>query len=1150
MDTTIEELIESWRSGNKVPCEQLINYRDLSQEQQLELICMELLIRRERGESPKLEEFLARFPQYQKELEAHFALEDFLSTEAIPESRARGEPIDPYGYSDWPLSVRAEVTHPLSVGNGWNNLTEEFDTKSEFSNTDDPSMNLAGRRFGDYVLLRVLGKGGMGLVFEARQISLNRTVALKMMRGDWQNEKGRKQFKREAQAIAGLDYPHIVKILDAGEVNGNPYYTMNVMTGGSLAEHLDEFTGQTRKAVELVATIAEALGHVHDQGIVHRDIKHSNILLDTEKQPHLSDFGLCRDLQHDPSTTIANGNVIGTPMFLAPEQIETGFGKISPATDVYALGVVLFHLVAGHPPFDGKSVMQVLWGSVHKEPDFQEVPEMELAKILRGCLAKRPSERYENAGKLAEQLNAWLGRQKVTRPILGRMMQRFRRLKQKTKVALVGIVCLSLFMAARPLFEFFNARQDVPTLESTNQELVLSHKARKQAEEIKVMALTDAERARQALAMEKVARVESTMNAERLREMLAMTENGLIPKQNESQKLDFLTRFEERKLQALQENLVGDSEVLAVCFSSDGAYMAWSDMWGNVKIRHRVTLQYLDGQPLQENYPVWTLAFHPQRNILAWGSQGGVVTLFDLATKTRIASADMNSTGVGHVEFTRDGKHLICACADSISTWNADDLLAQGVVGPNPIATRITHSSNFPSVSHIQQRGQIVSAGDDGYIRIWDWKNGREVRSEPVSQQRLQKVVVSPDGKMIATGGEDGFLRLLESDTLKLIHQFSGSRNGNWIRGLAFSPDGSRLVSTSEFGEIRLWDVLERRELSCIPAHKNQSMSIAFAPDGTRFATAGHDHKCRVWDLEKIEEDGYLSIGESAFQSLSVGSRIATLACDDGQIRIIDLRSKRQVPAINTEDRVVRRVAMSPDGTRMVSIGFDRRLNLWDLASCNKVWSVLTEAQDSCGISFSEDSRFLGIGAKNFVYVWDMETLKLHRTILTNSELSNQVAFQPGSQNIAFLIVDPELSYICIHNLITGQDIYKLPENRDHLRAIKFNASGKKIAALGTEGIVKVWEIGTANLACVEKDGSPTLFSCLDFGRQEKLLAVGDSNGYVRLYDVDSFDKPLLSLHQGGKITNVAFSQDGDFLVSTSDNGTVKIWDARPLTEE
>ena len=286
----------------------------------------------------------------------------------------------------------------------------------------------------------------MGLVFEARQISLNRTVALKMMRGDWQNAKGRKQFKREARAIAGLDYPHIVKILDTGEVNGNPYYTMNVMAGGSLAEHLDEFTGQTRKAVELVATIAEALGHVHDQGIVHRDIKHSNILLDAEKQPHLSDFGLCRDLQHDPSTTIANGNVIGTPMFLAPEQIETGFGKISPATDVYSLGVVLFHLVVGRPPFEGKTPMQVLWGSLHKEPDFQEVPDARLTKILRGCLAKHTSERYTNAGQLAEQLVAWLGQNNLRRPILGRMMRRFWR---RAGFIFVGILCLSLIAALR-----------------------------------------------------------------------------------------------------------------------------------------------------------------------------------------------------------------------------------------------------------------------------------------------------------------------------------------------------------------------------------------------------------------------------------------------------------------------------------------------------------------------------------------------------------------------------------------------------------------------------------------------------------------------------------------------------------------------------
>jgi eukaryotic-like serine/threonine-protein kinase len=1118
METIIDELIQRWRSGDKVPCEQLINDGNLNHEQQLELICMELLIRRELGESPRLDEFLTRFPHYQKELEAHFALEDFLSTEGRPVSLPSREQIAPYENADWPLSVRTELTHPLSVGSGGSNLTVEFDPNSDLSITDDLSIHLAGRRFGDYMLLRVLGKGGMGLVFEARQISLNRIVALKMMRGDWQNAKGRKQFKREAQAIAGLDFPHIVKILEAGEINGNPYYTMKVMAGGSLAEHLEEYTGQTHKAVELVATIAEALSHVHDRGIVHRDIKHSNILLDAEKRPHLSDFGLCRDLLQDPSTTIANGNVIGTPMFLAPEQIETGFGKISPATDVYALGVILFHLVVGHPPFYGKSVMQVLWGSVHKEPDFQEVPEIELAKILRGCLAKRASERYENAGQLAEQLSAWLGQKKERPPIIGRMIRSLKQLKRKKTILVGGISCLLLLIVAKSIYQSISTRQNIPELDS----ILEGHNKARLIRDDEIRKRT-------------------------------IVENSLFAKRGESPKLNFLDRLMKRKERAILETKSGgNSEVLAVCFSSDGAYMAWSHRKGNIKIRHRPSSKVLDNDAIKTFTPVWTMAFHPQQNILAWGAQDGFVTIFDVTKQNEVIRFPVSREGVGDVEFTRDGKYLICACAKMISTWDLEELLERRSSQPKPNAIPIVLASNVQTVSQIQSSDRIVFCGEDGYVRVWDWRNHRQLREEKISNGALHNVVVSPDGNRIAAGGGDGIVRLLDAETLKVNHEFN-REGGNWIRGLAFSPDGRRLVSTSDNGDIRLWDIFERRELSYVGTHSKpemsvRSLSVAFAPDGQHFATAGDDNKCRVWEIDKIENDGFLSVGDSAIRSISVGSKIAALGCDDGQIRMFDLRLKTLLPPIKTKERSIEQLAISPDETMIAFIGLESSLSLWDVSQGVIVSRSALEVTEPCGLSFSADGR-LGIGAKDFALVWYLPRLQLQYKIPTSCQFFNQVSFQQGLQKIAYVDADLELPKLRIRDLDRDDEISTVVGNFEDARGIKFSPSGKKLAAIVANGDVKVREIGVPD-SIVQRDFSMSVFSCVDFSGDAEILAAGDRNGYVQLFDLKTKGESPLALHHGGEITNVAFSMDGDFLVSTSDNGTVKIWDARPLFEE
>jgi thiol-disulfide isomerase/thioredoxin/tetratricopeptide (TPR) repeat protein len=266
------------------------------------------------------------------------------------------------------------------------------------------------QQFGDYELLEELGHGGMGIVFRARQKSLQRTVALKMiLAGHLATLEQLRRFRMEAEAAASLDHPNIVPVYHVGEVEGLPYYVMKFMEGGSLRDRLRQTRFQPREVAALVATLARAVHYAHQRGILHRDLKPANILLDPEDRPHIVDFGLARHLA--AHTTTQTGSVAGTPAYMAPEQ-AAGRKDLTVAVDIYSLGAILYELLTGHPPFRGASatevLLQVMEQDVESPRRFDPFVDRDLETICLRCLEKDPTRRYPSAEKLAEDLERWL----------------------------------------------------------------------------------------------------------------------------------------------------------------------------------------------------------------------------------------------------------------------------------------------------------------------------------------------------------------------------------------------------------------------------------------------------------------------------------------------------------------------------------------------------------------------------------------------------------------------------------------------------------------------------------------------------------------------------------------------------------------------
>jgi serine/threonine protein kinase len=340
-----------------------------------ELLALERELRESRGERPRTCDYLARFPEWAGEIERAFA--------------------DQPGMEPTELDPQEDPTQTVAY---------------EPAIEGDAEALLA--RFGDYELIDEIARGGMGVVYRARQRSLNRLVALKMIRaGRLATPEERERFLFEAEAVANLEHPHIVPIFDIGEHLGQDFFSMRLVEGGSLARRITECGKDPRSAARLVATVAHAVEYAHAQGIWHRDLKPANILIDAAGRPFVTDFGLAKRVREDSALT-RSGTIVGTPSYMAPEQAAGSSQKLSAASDVYSLGAVLYELLAGRPPFRADTVREVLEQVLEREPEppgqYRAGLPVDLERICLKCLEKNPQARYPTAKALAEDLERFL----------------------------------------------------------------------------------------------------------------------------------------------------------------------------------------------------------------------------------------------------------------------------------------------------------------------------------------------------------------------------------------------------------------------------------------------------------------------------------------------------------------------------------------------------------------------------------------------------------------------------------------------------------------------------------------------------------------------------------------------------------------------
>ncbi len=669
--------------------------------------------------------------------------------------------------------------------------------------------------FGDYELLNEIARGGMGVVYKARQASLNRIVAIKMiLSGEMARESDVQRFHTEAEAAAKLKHPGIVQIYEIGEENNQHYFSMEFVDGANLGEMVRDYPLPAREAAQLVLNVAEAIEYAHEQGVLHRDLKPSNVLLDSRGEVKVTDFGLAKQLDSDQHLT-QTGQILGTPSYMPPEQASGNDALMGPTADVYSLGAVLYHLVTQRPPFAAATPLETIHQVINHEPVSPRLLEKNLPKdvetICQKCLQKEPHRRYLRASELAEDLQRFLD----NRPILARPISRVERVwrwchRNPVVAGLSAAVTLLLLALgiAGPITAYKQmslVREKSALLtRATNSANVAQRKTQEAQKERR--AAVSAER--EAVASRE--KTEATLARSNFLLAQARWDNNRVADAREllhrvpRQHRNFEWYLSRRQFEGSDVTLYGHTgDVTSVSFSPDGMRIASS---GSARRR----------------FP---------------GS--GEIKLWDASTGKELHTLNGHTDNVNSVRFSPDGTRIASgSCDDTIRLWDAST--------GEELHTLDGHTDDVTSVSFSPDGTRIASGSTDQTIKLWDASTGKEIHTLNGHTRDVRSVSFGPDGTRIASGSWDQTIRLWDASTGEELHTLKG--HTNWVTSVSFSPDGTRIASGSSDQTIRLWDASKGEELYTLKGHTDNVRSVSFSPDGTRIASGSDDQTIRFWD--------------------------------------------------------------------------------------------------------------------------------------------------------------------------------------------------------------------------------------------------------------------------------------------------------------
>jgi WD40 repeat protein len=1058
-----------------------------------------------------------------------------------------------------------------------------------------------------YEILSELGRGGMGIVYRARQTSLDRIVALKMLlHGHQSTTADRSRFHTEAEALARLAHPHIVQIHEISEwqpSEGGPahaYFAMEYCAGGALDGRLGQGPFTPIEAARLLSTLARTVQAAHDKGIVHRDLKPGNVLLTDTGQPKITDFGLAKRLDLSAAHT-ASGAILGTPAYMAPEQASSK--TVGPAADIYALGVLLYECLTGKVPFlgatMGDTILQVL--SEEPVPPRRLQPRLpnDLDTICLKCLEKDPSRRYPTALALAEDLDRFLAGEPIrAHPIgpLGRLGRWARR--NPALAGLTATVALLLVMA---------------TAISTTQAIRLD-RARTQAQE-------NADRAEKALGEREDAltRLEQALRGEQAAAQVAREARSVAEGR---EKLAAQERA--RAETASYVGLIGLAERY---WSSNQVELAERKLdlcppglrrweWRFLKALCQAELSAVTGPPNQTGVS----ALSPDGRLVAsvCESRSAAAGLGLVRYPVQVWDGGTGSTRFNlplGAEFT--SAKAMCFSPDSkqLAVVDADHTIkifpVSGEEVEAPLLELQGHAGRVISLAYSSDGRTLLSGSLDGTVRRWSIADGKLLGTCKVSEGRIQVLACGPRAE-VAVGLDTGAILYLDYQRGEAVRRWIKERHHRTVRALTFRTDGKQLLSGGEDGSVRLWDPAGGRELRVL-AHSGPVTTVTFNLKGDQVVGGGEDRAVIVWDATTGREQLTLRGHNAPIQAMiyraggselvvldrqgviktwdartgRVGLRLAAgpsgklairpdskqVATTDGSaIRLFALSTGEPQGSIDVgPDRQLREIAYTADSKRMVSIATFRQgdmfpqaeIFIWDLESRKLLDRITSPMFLGQTVALSRNGRWAGVKTTdNSVALWDLHARPAARTTITTEDIKriHQLALAPdGRLAIAgqgpfqgFGIETP-----VVEILSPGRKrIAQFHEQEGPIQSITFGPLGSSWLATGSsDRLVHLWNVKPPTnwpVGTVWTTREPELvlrghtgsIASIDFSPDgHRLITIGAE---LKLWALPDGEE-LLTWPIAGQ--SIAFGPRGRHLAIASQIGQAYLWDSNPVRD-